>query len=109
MEKLELKDNWSMRRTGEENWREARVWGSVYTDLLRNGEIPDPYWKDNEDQICALMEADYEYQCRFTAEDPESYARVFLSFEGLDTVADIWLNGTYLGHAENIHRTWTMR
>ena len=106
MEKLELKDNWSMRRTGEENWREARVWGSVYTDLLRNGEIPDPYWKDNEDQICALMEADYEYQCRFTAEDPESYARVFLSFEGLDTVADIWLNGTYLGHAENMHRTW---
>ena len=80
MEKLELKDNWSMRRTGEENWREARVWGSVYTDLLRNGEIPDPYWKDNEDQICALMEADYEYRCRFTAEDPESYARVFLSF-----------------------------
>ena len=106
MEKLELKDNWSMRRAGEENWREARVWGSVYTDLLRNGEIPDPYWKDNEDQICALMEADYEYQCRFTAEDPKAYARVFLSFEGLDTVADIWLNGTYLGHAENMHRTW---
>ena len=46
MEKLEFKDNWSMRRAGEENWREARVWGSVYTDLLRNGEIPDPYWKD---------------------------------------------------------------
>ena len=106
MEKLEFKDNWSMRRAGEENWREARVWGSVYTDLLRNGEIPDPYWKDNEDQICALMEADYEYQCRFTAEDPKAYARVFLSFEGLDTVADIWLNGTYLGHAENMHRTW---
>ena len=47
-----------------------------------------------------------EYQCRFTAEDPKAYARVFLSFEGLDTVADIWLNGTYLGHAENMHRTW---
>ena len=29
-----------------------------------------------------------------------------LVFEGLDTLADVYLNGVFLGHANNMHRTW---
>ena len=57
---------WQMRCLGDTAWIDAQVPGTVYTDLLRNGRIDDPFWKDNEDRICALMEKDYEYQCRFT-------------------------------------------
>lgn len=106
METRELNQNWRMRSLGDKNWQKAVVPGTVYTDLFRNGNMQDPYWKDNEDNICRLMEKDYEYECVFQGQDTERYAEVFLRFEGLDTEADIYLNDTYLGNAENMHRIW---
>lgn len=106
MEIRELRKNWKMRQIGEELWQEASVPGSVYTDLLRNQKMDDPYWKDHEDRICALMEEDYEYVCTFTEEKPKESEEVFLRFEGLDTVAEIYLNGELLGETINMHRTW---
>ena len=55
MEKIKLNENWRMRclnngRISSE-WQNAVVPGSVYTDLLRNHQIQDPYWKDNEDSV----------------------------------------------------------
>ncbi len=106
MEVRTLDQNWKMRRVGGEKWQEAVVPGSVYTDLLRNHKMEDPYWKDNEDQICALMNEDYEYVCTFEESETDSYSEVFLRFEGLDTAAEIFLNDTSLGEACNMHRTW---
>ncbi|MDO4305487.1 MAG: glycoside hydrolase family 2 protein [Eubacteriales bacterium] len=110
MEKRKLSENWRMRclnpKSGLSDWQEAVVPGSVYTDLLRNHRIPDPYWKDNEDTVCALMEDDYEYECAFHETGMEEYSDVYLRFEGLDTLADIYLNGEYVSHAENMHRIW---
>lgn len=106
METRELNQNWKMRPLGDKNWQDAVVPGTVYTDLFRNGNMENPYWKDNEDSICRLMEQDYEYECVFQGQDTEGYAEVFLRFEGLDTVADIYLNNTYLGNTENMHRIW---
>ena len=40
-----LKENWQMRRAGDKAARPAVVPGTVYTDLLRNGEMEDPFWK----------------------------------------------------------------
>jgi len=110
MEKKELNENWRMRCLNKSGipsgWQEAVVPGSVYTDLLRNGQMPDPYWKDNEDAVCALMEEDYEYECFFSDTGTENYSAEYLRFEGLDTVAYIYLNDEYVGHAENMHRIW---
>ena len=106
MKRLELKEGWQMRAVGEENWQEAQVWGSIYTDLLRNGKMEDPYWRDNEDACCALMEKDYEYRCIFRPESTKEWGNVFLQFEGLDTLAEVFLNGQFLGAACNMHRSW---
>ena len=89
MEKRELNQNWKMRRVGDTQWQEAVVPGTVYTDLLRNGNMEDPFWKDNEDKICALMEEDYEYVCTFSAGETQDCTRVYLDFEGRDTVASV--------------------
>ena len=96
-----------MRRVTEEEWHHAEVPGTVYTDLLRNGEIQDPFWKDNEDAACALMNEDYEYECRFAPEGKLlSNRKKILRFEGLDTLAAVYLNGSLLGETCNMHRTW---
>ncbi len=106
MKVRKLHDNWKMRRIGEEEWQEAVVPGTVYTDLLRNHKMADPFWKDNEDSICALMEEDYEYECTFFEKNVEEYSGAILRFEGLDTVAEVYLNGTLLGKPLNMHRIW---
>jgi beta-mannosidase len=40
------------------------------------------------------------YRCRFETSDPD--ARPRLRFEGLATVADVWLNGTHILHSESM-------
>lgn len=106
MVKQVLHKNWQMRQAGEA-YQPAVVPGSVYTDLLRNGSMEDPFWKDNEHQALALMENDYEYETWFDAEeDLFSQDKILLHFDGLDTIADIYLNQEHIGNAYNMHRVW---
>lgn len=100
-----LHEDWRMRAAGQE-WQMAAVPGTVYTDLLRNGKIEDPYWKDNENSILALMEKDYEYETVFRWERAEAGEKLWLQFQGLDTVADVYVNEELVGSAANMHRVW---
>ena len=102
-----LNKNWKMHRVGDAEIIPAVVPGSVYTDLLREGKMEDPFWKDNEYKALKLMDDDYEYVCNFAKpEDADSSDMVILHCDGLDTVADLYLNGTLLGNVNNMHRTW---
>lgn len=106
MVKQVLHKNWQMRQAGEA-YQPAVVPGSVYTDLLRNGSMEDPFWKDNEHQALALMENDYEYETWFDAEEELfSQDKILLHFDGLDTIADIYFNQEHIGNAYNMHRVW---
>lgn len=107
MKVIELNTNWKMHRAGESEYIEATVPGSVYGDLLNAGKMEDPFWKDNEDEAVKLMEFDYEYVTTFDC-DKEMLDKdeVIIHFDGLDTIADIILNGVKLGHVENMHRIW---
>ena len=102
-----LDKNWKMHRVGESEFIPAVVPGTVYTDLLREGKMEDPFWKDNEDRALKLMDDDYEYVCNFAKPgDAELSEMVVLRCDGLDTIADLYLNGTLLGNVNNMHRTW---
>ena len=81
METRELHENWKMRCTEASDWQEAVVPGTVYTDLLRNGNMENPYWKDNEDSICALMEKDYEYECTLKEEILKVFPALFFNLK----------------------------
>ncbi|MDR2631402.1 MAG: glycoside hydrolase family 2 protein, partial [Spirochaetaceae bacterium] len=102
-----LRENWKMKKIGETESLNAKVPGSVYNDLLLNKKMEDPFWRDNEDTALAIMENDFEYVTSFTP-SPEllGCSRVLLRCEGLDTLADLYLNGKILGKADNMHRTW---
>ncbi len=103
-----LNKNWQMKQAGQDGIRKpARVPGTVYTDLLRNGDMEDPFWKDNEIRALPLMEEDYEYETCFDLDrDLMGQDRILLRFDGLDTIAEIWLNERYIGKAFNMHRVW---
>ncbi len=48
MTSLSLTGKWQFRRAGTDECLPARVPGSVHTDLLALGRIPDPFVADNE-------------------------------------------------------------
>ncbi len=101
-----LDKNWKLRCQGEPE-QPAVVPGTVYTDLLRNGRMEDPFWKDNELRALPLMENDYEYEvCFDISEELMAQDRILLHFDGLDTIADVYVNQEWIGRANNMHRVW---
>lgn len=95
---------------GLQQWRPAQVPGAVHTDLLAQGQIPDPYVGAPEAGLQWIGLADWEYRARFDV-DAGTLARAHaeLAFDGLDTFATVTLNGQPLLQADNSHRTWRAR
>jgi len=60
-----------LRQAGTDEPVKATVPGTVHTDLLVAGKIPDPYFRDNEDRLQWIGEADWIY--RRTFEVPEDF------------------------------------
>jgi beta-mannosidase len=108
MKKLLLNGSWTLESPGlSEPPVPAQVPGSVYNDLLCAGRMPDPFYRDNEMQALALMENDFYYTRTFSVpEDLFDCSELLLRCEGLDTVAEIRINGVTVGRADNMHRTW---
>ena len=91
-------------------WHAATVPGTVHTDLLANKLIPDPYVGAPEAGLQWIGLADWEYRTRFDA-PPGALraARSDLVLAGLDTFAEVWLNGEKLLDADNAFRTWRIK
>ncbi len=112
MKKINLNGAWTLNvvsQSGERVFADvpATVPGSAYHDLLTAGRIEDPFWRDNENEALKLMENDFAYTRTF--EVPEALLacdRVLLRCEGLDTLAEIAINGVRVGDADNMFRTW---
>jgi len=90
-------------------WRAATVPGTVQTDLLDAKLIAEPLVADNEGQLQWIGLSDWEYQLQFQV-DAATLAReqVELVFEGLDTFAEIKLNGQPLAAVDNMFRRWRL-
>jgi beta-mannosidase len=106
-ERINLNTNWSFSEQGTNEWRSATVPGVIHTDLLAHGLIPDPWFGLNEQQIQWVEEKDWAYATTvvLTMEQIQR-GQVELVFEGLDTYATIFINGTKIGQTENMYRTY---
>ena len=96
-----------MHSLQENDWVPAKVPGSVYQAYLDAGKMDDPFYRDNEEKALNLMKQDFEFATTFDAEEALREAdRTVLHFDGIDTLGEIYLNGTHLGDTENMHREW---
>ncbi|HYW95809.1 MAG TPA: glycoside hydrolase family 2 TIM barrel-domain containing protein, partial [Bacteroidales bacterium] len=99
--------NWRFRNVANKTWHNATVPGCVHTDLYRNRMIPDPFFALNEKKMQWIENEDWEYRCEFEFE-PERYSQESfnLLFKGLDTYAEVILNGQHLFDADNMFVPW---
>lgn len=106
-ERLSLGGEWMFRQANTEEWMPASVPGCVHTDLIASGAIPDPYYSDNEKHLQWIGEKDWEYVKEFEiTEQLLEEEHVELQMNGIDTYADIYVNGKLLMRCSNMFRTW---
>ena len=105
--RTDIRDGWRFRQGRSEIWYPATVPGTVHTDLIANEIIEDPFFRLNERAVQWVDKEDWMYETTFTPDSAEIAAtNQELVFHGLDTYADVYLNGKALLNANNMHRTW---
>ncbi|MFF6806897.1 glycoside hydrolase family 2 protein [Streptomyces sp. NPDC012616] len=103
LEASPLDDGWQLRHEG--GTLPAVVPGCVHTDLLAAGVIPDPFLGRAETEVAWVGRREWTYETRLPAVR-SGHEQSDLVFEGLDTVAEITLNGQFLGRVRNMHRAY---
>jgi beta-mannosidase len=99
--------NFEMGKMNDFKLYPAKVPGTIHTDLFQNKLISDPFFGANEKQLQWIEETDWSYTTTFTISKNEvHYENCFIQFDGLDTYAEVFLNGTKILSANNMFRTW---
>lgn len=101
IEDEKLNDRITRKDELKETWIHAQVPGDWVLDYVRAGKLEDPYYQDNYLKIRDYENSHIFYSNYF--EWGSSTEQVWLCFDGIDTVADIYLNGKLIGHAENMY------
>lgn len=102
-EKLILNEGWSFAQVGTDKWLSATVPGTVHQDLINHQLLPNPFYGTNEEKIQWVENEDWEYRTNFTVtEEQLNREGAQLTFEGLDTYADVYLNGSLLLKSDNM-------
>lgn len=99
--------DWEFRQVGKDEWHTAEVPGVVHTDLFRNGMIPDPFFRNGEQELEWIEQEDWEY--RINIDIPRRlfrFGHIELVMEGLDTYADVYLNDSLVLGADNMFLSW---
>ncbi|WAU84370.1 glycoside hydrolase family 2 protein [Streptomyces sp. Qhu-G9] len=97
-----IHQGWVLRHDGAA--LPASVPGCAHTDLLAAGIIPDPFLGRNEAEVAWVGRRDWTYETTLVPV-PGGHEQTDLVFDGLDTAAEIRLDGRLLGSVRNMHRS----
>lgn len=100
-----LLGNWTLENLTDGRTISGCVPGSVMADYLREGLIPNPHFRENEDIVKPLFENDFSYSTSFSVNTENlSSDHQIIVFEGLDTLAEVTLNGILILTSDDMHR-----
>lgn len=84
----------------------ASVPGDVHQDLQRAGVLPDPHLGLNEFHTQWIGRCVWEYRTTFDVSELRACNE--LVFEGIDTIAEVYLNDVWLLSARDMHLTYAV-
>lgn len=107
-QEIQLHTNWQFAENGSKKWLPAEVPGTVHSDLLRHKLLPDPFFGTNEKLIQWVENRNWHYKTTFNiSKEQLNYDAAEMFFEGLDTYADVYLNGALLLKSDNMFVGYT--
>ena len=107
--KIFLHSNWRLVMEKDSVNIPAKVPGNVFLDLMNSEIIQDPFFADNEKKVQWVSRKNWIYKTDFSIEKENlKYKNINLVFKGLDTYANVMLNGKEILKANNMFRKWTI-
>jgi len=102
-EKISLDGTWIVKNLEKSIEIDGQVPGTVYEALLENEIIKDPFYGENEHEMNWVYESDWLYELEFDIElSFLEHENILLRFNGLDTIAEVTLNGELIGSVNNM-------
>ena len=102
-----LNGEWRISRDGVIDNLKINIPDSLYGALMDAGKLADPHYRENQYETRELSDGEYLFERSFDSMPGlEICDKIYLRFHGIDTLADIELNGVSVGKAENMHRTY---
>lgn len=109
MKKLSLNGRWQLKQAGKEEKIQAEVPGCVHTDLIAAGVIDDPFYRNNEEKLMWIGEKGWDYSREFNiSSEFLNKKKIILNCQGLDTLADIYVNDCKIVSTNNMYREWEL-
>ena len=86
----------------------GQVPGTIHTILLATNQIQEPYWGYNDVNLRSLVYSMWTFSKNF-ALTPNflTFTRIMLHFDQIDTVANVTLNGCFLGQTNSMFIAYT--
>lgn len=107
MQTIDLNKNWRIRSAEDEICFCSDVPATVAHTLYGNGAMEDPYYGENEWDTYEVLKKDYEFTNTFVVSRKVLMDdQVLLRCEGIDTAADIYVNGRHVAFVNDMHRTY---
>lgn len=98
-----LHTNWTFCQVGDTLWSDAKVPGTVHQDLLNHNRIPNPFYGMNGEAVQWVENEDWMYRTSFVVDEQQlSRDAAVLEMDGLDTYADVFLNGALILLSDNM-------
>ncbi len=104
MKTYSLNGKWNMTRVATNDKYNVSVPSDNFTELLKLGVIPDPYYKDNEKLVEWVGREDWTFERTFNLDENDlNNRKVLLVAKALDTLCEVYVNGELIGKGENAH------
>ena len=104
---MEINKDWKFKGLDTLGWKTATVPGNVFTDLLAHKIIEDPFINTNEEKVQWVSKKEWIYKTTFKLrEEVLKKQHINLTFNGLDTYATIYLNGSEISSTNNAFRSY---
>jgi beta-mannosidase len=101
--RLSLSGIWTIRQLKGKISLTGQVPGVVHHELIKKKLVEDPYFADNESKQQWVGGSTWEYSRSFNLSRAQARKRsVVLNCEGLDTLADIFINGKKIASTDNM-------
>lgn len=98
-----LHSDWMFCQVGDTLWSDAKVPGTIHQDLLNHNRIPNPFYGMNEEAVQWVENEDWMYRTSFVVtEEQLNRDAAVLELDGLDTYADVFLNGALILRSDNM-------
>ncbi|TXT65972.1 MAG: Beta-galactosidase [Promethearchaeota archaeon] len=80
---------------------------TVFEALIGNKIIENPFYGLNEQQMKWVYQSEWIYEVKFNVpQDFLNFSDIIIKFEGLDTIADIYINATHLDIVNNMFKSY---